>query len=597
MIKGKSNFVVSNLKEMWIKDSRQIHLHESYIHTHLVKANEIQKYNRVTVRELKKQSQLELEKNANYVDEKYKKYVKIICRRLNELHLAIHDEAFWEKALSLGFIRYITILHDAFTGFKNEFDPDKHSSNILDTGSYFTPADFEEHRDFFANTDLGREQLFSIYANNFIDTKLPKVGIDIKAAKEKGNKRHLTKLVKNTKNIIVGLMLFKRRIKVGVLGCNFSRQSYKKIIKRSFLKVYPIDTLLGSKIRSTKFNESMRVALSRFEDDFDSFDKFFFSSLMFCFPKIFIENFESISSRYIKILNELSGMTHIVAENWISNSYHSLFLAYSKRYSIVNICNEHNFISHPYAGKYISYIRNLCDIYVSLGWESEKYKGVKPYGSMYQFTCEKKLVQNHDILYVSSAPIVFQVHYSSSYGENGWNADSHLKFVKDFFKGLDVNTLQKVRYRPYPVNGNWLTYDKNFILSDVLAGIGSFGNHSVPSRVEMLSSKLVIVDYLATAYLESIIMNIPTIVFRNPNTYYLKSEFVDFFKPLLDANIMFDDPRDAALFVNKVSVNPIAWWSSDRVQLARADFLRSNIAANEELSNYLVGLTIQPSLQ
>ena len=69
--------------------------------------------------------------------------------------------------MSMGFIRYVTVAYNTFKILEDSFDFKKHQCNILSEKSFYTPFDFEEHRSCFQNSDLGQEQLFSIYLNTF----------------------------------------------------------------------------------------------------------------------------------------------------------------------------------------------------------------------------------------------------------------------------------------------------------------------------------------------------------------------------------------------------------------------------------------------
>ena len=70
---------------------------------------------------------------------------------------------------------------------------------------------------------------------------------------------------------------------------------------------------------TTSFNEvnfDIRNELFKICDDIDGFDKFFFHSSKYLFPKVFIENFQPSLKSYSFSLNKLRDQ-HIVTEAWL----------------------------------------------------------------------------------------------------------------------------------------------------------------------------------------------------------------------------------------------------------------------------------------
>ena len=78
--------------------------------------------------------------------------------------------------------------------------------------------------------------------------------------------------------------------------------------------------------------------------------------------------------------------------------------------------------------------------------------------------------------------------------------------------------------------------------------------------------------YNATFFLEALHMNIPTIVFWNPDHWELRDQAKPYFQHLLDAKILFYQPREAALHLNKIANNIDEWWDSPEVIKARKMF-------------------------
>jgi putative transferase (TIGR04331 family) len=97
----------------------------------------------------------------------------------------------------------------------------------------------------------------------------------------------------------------------------------------------------------------------------------------------------------------------------------------------------------------------------------------------------------------------------------------------------------------------------------------------------------VLIDYISTSFIESLLMEVPTIFFLDKESYYLKEEYSSFFDDLIDANICQTNPIEAANFVNEIFHDPNGWWNSITVQTAKENFISKNLNTNNNLIDYL----------
>ena len=85
-------------------------------------------------------------------------------------------------------------------------------------------------------------------------------------------------------------------------------------------------------------------------------------------------------------------------------------------------------------------------------------------------------------------------------------------------------------------------------------------------------SRLYISTYNATTYLESFTMNVPTVIFWNPEHWELRDSAVPYFAELQQAGIFHDTPQSAAAHVAAIWNDVEAWWNGSTVQAARQRF-------------------------
>ena len=593
------NFIVSDYRELWNKNAKDLYILEPYVFHLLEKGNQVQQFNEIEVAPYRRTSREDLDNDARYVDAKYKKYVTILSKRLNEIHGTRHEEAFWKKALSMAFIRYITLFHDVFKNCELHLDVKNHMANILSADSYYIPLDFEDHRYFFQNNDYGQEQIFSLYARCFYPGLFTEIHQQPACFYKDINRCGLKNdgLVKKSMRKILSLikkkMVSEKDIQVGVIGSYFSADNFSRLIKGSEAKIHPLDWTIQLDSINKDILWDKRNFLSEFDDDFDRFDKFFFSTIPYCLPMVFVEHCNEIESLHSSCLNRHQSLRYIVSEGWISDTFMSIFLALAQEKGIKHINNEHNCFFHPYSGSYISHTTDMSDGFITLGWFDPKFKGLVKGASLFEFAVDIKPEKKYEILYISGPSAAKVPHYSAAWGLDCENAPKQFEFVSNFFNNLSIATKKMIMYRGYPKSflTNPMNYDFEHILREQIANIKGLVNTEEPSKVQMRQSKLVVIDYISTSYIEAMVMNIPIVFFWNTDTYYLNDEYSDFFKPLVDAKICQTDPVEAARFVESIVDEPEKWWFSEEVQRGKNEFLDRNFGKPDDMIKYLLSLT------
>lgn len=603
----KTNFIVSPYTKNWIPGSESIFLTDPYMLHALEKCGEDKNYKEIKIAPSSRATREELIRDHNFVDEKYHKYIPILARRLNYIHGTQHDDFFWRKAFSLSLIRYITLFYDLFQVCESHFSIDEHNCRILSEESYYTPNDFNDHRDFFQSTAYGQEQIFSIYANYFYKGIFksnkdnfcwPHFGIQQRATLEifEYLKKFLRLTPEKLMSRVYNFFYRFRSPKLVITESFFSAGHILNLLKKSLglIQYFPLkrDFQFGLELDYKK-----RIEISLSEPNFDRFDTFFFASLQHCFPKQFIEEFVSICSWYENYYSNFKKLKYLVNEAWIGDEYSSIATALLREKGIRHIYNEHNFLTHQFLCNNHKYILPLVDEFITLGWFKSGIKNLIVGGSLRNWVAEKRFAhQKHGILYVSAPPAIKTPEFNAAYGDFGaFNARSHLSFTLQFFQSLERSTIQMIVYRDYPldhhrvsqVSPKMVGYDQEYLLGEFMSLVKK-RDKQTSSRTLMAQSRLVIVEYLSTSYLESILSDIPTIVFWNQETYHLTEESAQIYTGLIDVGIVQINPVLAAQFVERIKGAPEVWWSSPRVKLAIHSFLSENIGNPDAITNYLL---------
>ena len=106
-----------------------------------------------------------------------------------------------------------------------------------------------------------------------------------------------------------------------------------------------------------------------------------------------------------------------------------------------------------------------------------------------------------------------------------------------------------------------------------------------PIHQRLKQSRIVVIDHSATTFLETLVANIPTILFWNPERWEVRSEAEAYFEELRQAGILWDSPAAAADKVTAVYDKPWAWWGNQDVQAVRQRFINRYALARKNWVN------------
>lgn len=166
-------------------------------------------------------------------------------------------------------------------------------------------------------------------------------------------------------------------------------------------------------------------------------------------------------------------------------------------------------------------------------------------------------------------------------------AAQYLDYFEDqcrFVKALPAELQSKLVVRLYPEDYGWCQrerWQERYPYIRLDAGI-------TPIKTLVSKSRLYISTYNATTYLESLFLNVPTIIFWNPSHWELRDSAKPFFERLKLVGIFHNTPEGAARQVERVWNDVDAWWNNVETQAIRIEFCKNYSASSNDYLGALV---------
>ena len=216
--------------------------------------------------------------------------------------------------------------------------------------------------------------------------------------------------------------------------------------------------------------------------------------------------------------------------------------------------------------------RGIIDEYWTWGWgekEDKIYAMPHPVlSSIHSIKNKKK--EKIKILYIGNGNHRYRLTNISS--PMGNQIKDYISWQIRFFKAIDYRILNQIKFRPYyhqwpednpliPLQDsiNHLQIERKIHTRNPL---GKFND----IYYELNRSDLNICDMNQTTFLESLVLNVPTIIFWNSKFEEIRHEASSYFTELRDAGILYDSPELAAKKVIEIFENPWDWWNQNNIQ-------------------------------
>ncbi len=228
----------------------------------------------------------------------------------------------------------------------------------------------------------------------------------------------------------------------------------------------------------------------------------------------------------------------------------------------------------------------ISDNYLSWGWEDENKKWIKPLFNLKMIHARQSWNPKGNLFVVTMALPRYSYHmYAIPI------SSQYLDYLQDQFRFVSAlpNFLQReILVRVFPEDFGWSQEDR---WKDCFPEI-NIDDGKTSMKIRVAQCRIYISTYNATTFLETLLLNVPTIIYWNPLFWELREGAIPYFDELRNVGILHDTPESAASKVSEVWHNVQGWWSQDLIQDVRLFFCeRFSRKCDNPIS--LLGQTLQ----
>lgn len=502
----------------------------------------------------------EIDEGIIYCEAIYQDILKQLHCSLNKFHNIDKDLKYWDILLKPWLLPYIQIMYDKYKHIKlaeekykdiYTFTLDYHDYSFISTPSVFLQN--------VVNSDIYNLQLYSQVIKFLkirtkdINYKYEKNNLKIiyKSSKKEVFLRTLSKIMNkifNKNSVLVVNPYFKENSLLKFISLSLKSKFLFIFDNLSYdIKVYKeIDILERKKLFEKKLSHN-------------DFKSLIIETLIYNFPSIYLESFCDFRNKVLDLAIKKSKVIYSanaihgneIFKFYVAENYKELLITYGQHggnigLDKVNIPEELEI--------------NFSDIYFTFGWKRGNNKII--YQPIYDNKFVDFMKYKNIVLVMTAMP---RYLYRFVYQEDSSKMLNYIENTKKFLENFSLS--DKLIIRPYMEDYQWSIKER---LLEVNRNL-KFDNYTNYYK-QIKKARIVVFDHMHTGYLETLSMNIPTIIVIPQNIYYFRESANFYIQILKDVKILFDNPIEASEFVENIYDNVSDWWESDKVQKAREEF-------------------------
>jgi len=499
--------------------------------------------------------------------------ISLLSCRLNKIHNVEYSERYWRIHLGIWVTHYVLIIYHRSTKL---YYAKKTLNNITVIGAKYSDSDIQNTTNDFVKSVL--QDSFNLKMCTKISEKL-NIPIEyvlrdeelLRADDDKGpsKKNIFLNLLRGVKNIIfkaVDKYFLKKSIVLSqqpYLPAWFQLALFISTLgKIGFLnRIFVNNNHLKN---NESVNHSARSSLSLVPDNTDNLTALIISLVGNYIPKVFLEGYDELSIETQKIYSRYSPKAIYSANSWWHDELFKNWAALSQENGVKLIGGTHGGGAFLHKYKIWEDLESsLVDHYVTWGWKVSNKDLPFPANKLISFykLGKKSRAGFSQILYVTTCN---PRHNYNSLEKFSDYFEWQVRFLKNVSEKIEKNML----IRPYFADWGWKAKENLINANNAI----KHDNHEFSFHSRIKKSKVCVYDYISTTFVESLSMNIPTIIFVSRDIIPICKEMVNDFDALRRVSILHDSPESAMDWLDSMYDEIDDWWLSDDCQNVVQEF-------------------------
>lgn len=288
-------------------------------------------------------------------------------------------------------------------------------------------------------------------------------------------------------------------------------------------------------------------------------------------PVSFLEGYQVLKKHSRDFYAEIKPQVVTTANSHFSNDAWKFFAGESVEAGAKLVIQQHGgFYGVGDISPRLDWELSISDRFLSWGWKSDSNPKIypAPAGRILNHRPARRKKRPGKLLHVLTHSLPIPRILSST--PTGEQFEDYLNEQFDFFEKLSHPARQSLRVRePSGLDEFWAFRDRA-----MQREIKLVYDQEIPFLTSLRGARLVVISSNSTTLLQAFALNVPTVIFWNPEHWALSKRAQPHFDDLRDAGVLFFDAEGCSHRVNEVWDDPQIWWHSPRVQTAVKTFCK-----------------------
>lgn len=488
-----------------------------------------------------------------------------IYLKLNDLHKTNFNSRSWRIIIGHWLKRYVNAIYNRVKTIENcieEYEILSYYSYSNNNFHFCTMDSYSAIWNF--NDDELNSILYSLILEEYGFNKTKNVSCkNTKIYNYNINKKYNYKFF--FKSILSNTTKFFKKDKWGII-INSYLPKLEEIKLQFLLKQFPIlwDTKnFSSNIKADLQNRKL-ISNSFSNNRTDKITTFIYKYVFEFMPICYLEAFHDLNATTLKSILPKSPKFIFTSNNFDTDEVFKLYVANKIQTGTKYFVGQHgnNYGIHKYLNPTIEEITS--DKFLTWGWNDKLVSHIDTF--IFKTVGKKKSYnKNGKILLIQDMPYHRINFYDNTY--------EYVQYLNDQLKlynnlSFDVKNLIEIRLHNSSKSFNfyekerWIDNDKSITIN--------YGEIDLYKTIK--NSRIVIFTYDSTGLLETLSLNIPTLIYINNNLEFIRESAMEYYQLLIDAGILYTSYDTISDKINQIYENVDKWWNDENVQKARITF-------------------------